>query len=131
MKLDRTVRSDPRTTVRSKAVRRPAERLPLIVESIVCRGVFDIGSTPVTRGRRWVDRRCHLRCFLQTGRVDVSLVEINSELRRTIAGRYAVDRTFESLNQAMGGSIWPWSLILLVRRTWCSHWNWPRPACRC
>ena len=44
----------------------------------------------------------HLRCFLQTGRVDVSLVEINSELRRTIAERYAVDRAFENLSQAMG-----------------------------
>ena len=31
----------------------------------------------------------HIRCFLATGRCDVSFVEINAELRQTVAARYS------------------------------------------
>jgi predicted dehydrogenase len=43
----------------------------------------------------------HLRCFQMTGRVDVSLVEIDPQLRQTISARYGVDRSFVDLSQAL------------------------------
>lgn len=43
----------------------------------------------------------HVRCFAQTGRAEVRLVEINPELRRTIAERYAVERSYGSLDDAL------------------------------
>ena len=42
----------------------------------------------------------HLRCFLATERVTASFVEINSELRQTIAERYGV-RAFAGLEEAL------------------------------
>ena len=43
----------------------------------------------------------HLRCFQQTGRVDVSLLEINPQLSQTIGERYNIARRFVDLNQAL------------------------------
>jgi len=43
----------------------------------------------------------HLRCFLATGRADVSIVEIDDALRRTVAGRYGVDRADADLDSAL------------------------------
>jgi predicted dehydrogenase len=43
----------------------------------------------------------HVRCFAKTGRAEVRLVEINPELRRTIAERYTVDRSYGSLDDAL------------------------------
>ncbi|MFO0888017.1 MAG: Gfo/Idh/MocA family oxidoreductase [Isosphaeraceae bacterium] len=43
----------------------------------------------------------HLRCFQQTGRVEVSFVEINPRLLETIAVRYGVTRAFGDLGQAL------------------------------
>ncbi len=43
----------------------------------------------------------HLRCFQLTGRADVSLVEINQELRTTIAERYGVTAAWGNLDDAL------------------------------
>lgn len=43
----------------------------------------------------------HLRCFLATRRVEVSLVEINPDLRRNVAERYGVAGVFGDLASAL------------------------------
>lgn len=43
----------------------------------------------------------HVRCFTQTGRAEVGLVEVNPELRRTVAERYAVSRSEPDLDAAL------------------------------
>lgn len=43
----------------------------------------------------------HLRCFLSTGRARASFVEVNPELRATIAGRYPDATAFPSLDAAL------------------------------
>lgn len=43
----------------------------------------------------------HVRCFQQTGRADVALCEINDALRQTIADKYALRRSFVSLEKAV------------------------------
>lgn len=43
----------------------------------------------------------HLRCFKHTGRVSVSLVEVNEALRRDVAARYAVERAYGQLEDAL------------------------------
>ncbi len=43
----------------------------------------------------------HLRCFERTGRAEVSLCEIRPDLREQLAGRYALARTFASLEEAL------------------------------
>lgn len=47
----------------------------------------------------------HLRCFQRTSRADVSLCEIRQELRGVLAARYALDRVFPSLEDALQS---PW-----------------------
>ena len=42
----------------------------------------------------------HVRCFLATGRCDVSFVEINEDLRQTIAARYGVS-AFATLSEGI------------------------------
>lgn len=44
----------------------------------------------------------HLRCFAQSGRVDVSICEPNAALRQEVARRYGVTRQFDSLDAALG-----------------------------
>jgi predicted dehydrogenase len=46
----------------------------------------------------------HLRCFVATDRAEVSLCEVNESLRRAVAERYHVRRTFASLDQALAAS---------------------------
>lgn len=46
----------------------------------------------------------HLRCFAATGRARVSLCEVNPELRRAVAVRYAVAESFDDLDAALGSS---------------------------
>ena len=43
----------------------------------------------------------HTRCFLQTGRCDVSICEVNSELRERIAEQYKVSACYENLTAAL------------------------------
>jgi len=43
----------------------------------------------------------HLRCFLNTGRTVVGIVEINAELRTAIAQRYDVEAAWDSLEKAL------------------------------
>jgi predicted dehydrogenase len=43
----------------------------------------------------------HLRCFRATGRAEVSLVEVNEGLRRTVAERYGVRGAFGDLDTAL------------------------------
>jgi predicted dehydrogenase len=43
----------------------------------------------------------HLRCFQGTGRADVALVEINDDLRRTVAERYGVRAAYADLDAAL------------------------------
>lgn len=45
----------------------------------------------------------HLRCFRTTDRTEVALVEVNAELRRTVAERYGVEHAFADLDAAL-----PW-----------------------
>ena len=44
----------------------------------------------------------HLRCFQATGRAELSLCEINDELRQTIQQRYGVERVYADFEQALG-----------------------------
>lgn len=46
----------------------------------------------------------HLRCFLSTGRADVSICEINEDLRRDVAERYCVDARFADLVEAIAAN---------------------------
>lgn len=43
----------------------------------------------------------HLRCFQNTGRAKLSLVEVNPKLRQTIAERYQIEQAFDSLDAAI------------------------------
>lgn len=43
----------------------------------------------------------HLRCFQATGRADVSLCEVNPVLRKTVAERYQLKKTFSDLGRAL------------------------------
>ena len=43
----------------------------------------------------------HLRCALQTGRVDASVCEVNRELLHTVADRYQVREVYEDLESAV------------------------------
>lgn len=45
----------------------------------------------------------HVRCFQRTGRADVSLCEINDEVRGRVARDYALSRTFATLDEALAG----------------------------
>jgi predicted dehydrogenase len=44
----------------------------------------------------------HLRCFLKTERAEVGLVEVNAELRSTVAARYGISKAFGDLEAALG-----------------------------
>src|SRR5438270_7419352 len=43
----------------------------------------------------------HVRCFRATGRADLSLVEVNADVRSDVAGRYGVARAYASLDEAL------------------------------
>lgn len=43
----------------------------------------------------------HVRCLLGTGRAQVSICEVENQLRGRIANDYRIDRTFASLDEAM------------------------------
>lgn len=43
----------------------------------------------------------HLRCFAATGRVDLSLCEVNPTLRATIADRYGIASAFSRIEEAL------------------------------
>jgi predicted dehydrogenase len=43
----------------------------------------------------------HARCFLATNRAEVSICELNAELRRTVAERYSFKQTFDDLPLAL------------------------------
>jgi len=43
----------------------------------------------------------HLRCFQVTGRVDISLCEVNPALRKAVADRYQIAGTFDNLESAL------------------------------
>jgi predicted dehydrogenase len=45
----------------------------------------------------------HLRCFQQTDRAEVSLCEINPQLRGQIAERYSVEHAYADLDSALAG----------------------------
>lgn len=68
---------------------------------------LDIGDPPTVRrhtvliiGVGSIGER-HLRCFLATERADVRFVEVNPELRRTVAERYGVARSYPDLDAAL------------------------------
>lgn len=46
----------------------------------------------------------HLRCLLRTGRVEVSLCEVNSELRTRLSTEYAIARSFADFEEALTSS---------------------------
>lgn len=43
----------------------------------------------------------HARCFLATGRADVSICELNAELRLAVAERYSIEQAFDDLQPAL------------------------------
>lgn len=43
----------------------------------------------------------HLRCFIASGRTDVSFCEVNASLRRKIADQYVVEKSFDSFDRAL------------------------------
>jgi predicted dehydrogenase len=43
----------------------------------------------------------HLRCFQSTGKVDVSFCELNPTLRKTVADRYNVAKSFDNFEHAL------------------------------
>ena len=46
----------------------------------------------------------HLRCFGHTNRADLAICEVNDSLRRQIAERYEVHRSYSNLNEALAES---------------------------
>ncbi len=53
----------------------------------------------------------HLRCFQQTGRAELSFVEINSALRATIAERYSIQRHYSSFEEALAAEHWDCAVV--------------------
>lgn len=53
----------------------------------------------------------HTRCFLQTGRARVGIVEPTPHLRDTVAGRYALDGAYASLDEAIAHGPWDTAVI--------------------
>jgi len=47
----------------------------------------------------------HLRCFLNTGRSDVSFVEVREDLRQSIAQRYPASTPFSSIEAALNSEV--------------------------
>lgn len=45
----------------------------------------------------------HLRCFQQTGRVQLSICETNTALAQQIAAQYGIERTYTNLDAAIAG----------------------------
>ena len=43
----------------------------------------------------------HVRCFQETGRADISICEINDDLRQTIADRYSIANAYTTLDDAL------------------------------
>src|SRR5580658_9187650 len=54
----------------------------------------------------------HLRCFLATGRAEMSLCELNPELRSQVAEKYGVAQAFERLNEALAAG--PEAVVIAV-----------------
>jgi predicted dehydrogenase len=47
----------------------------------------------------------HVRCFAATGRAEVVACEVNTDLRRTVAGRYGLSRSYDNLDAALADGI--------------------------
>ena len=45
----------------------------------------------------------HVRCFLRTGNAEVSLCEINPELRERLSAQYEINGLYDDLDQALAG----------------------------
>lgn len=58
----------------------------------------------------------HTRCFLATGRVDVSLCEIDDAKRRAVAERYGVSRAFASWDEALADG--PVAAVIATPAPW-------------
>ena len=58
----------------------------------------------------------HVRCFLQTGRVEVGIVETHADLRHNIAKRYGIKQYYEKLDDALGEK-WHSSVIATPAHT--------------
>ncbi len=53
----------------------------------------------------------HVRCFQDSGRVNISLCEISDDLRTTVAKRYKLQQTFGSLDEALANSAFDAAVI--------------------
>jgi predicted dehydrogenase len=53
----------------------------------------------------------HVRCYLATGRAEIGICEINSDLRATIAERYALSEVFSDLSEALAHA---WDAVLIA-----------------
>ena len=54
----------------------------------------------------------HTRCFLATGRADVGICEPNSDLRSSVAGRYAIPQSYSDLESALNPArVWEAAVV--------------------
>ncbi|MEZ6191305.1 MAG: Gfo/Idh/MocA family oxidoreductase [Phycisphaerales bacterium] len=59
----------------------------------------------------------HARCFAQTGRAVVGIVEPNAKLRTTIAKRYGIEQAYEFLTDALDAASWSTAVICTPAQT--------------
>lgn len=64
----------------------------------------------------------HLRTFLATGRAEPAVCEPNAQLRRTVAERYSVGRTYDSLDAALADKPRAFDAAVICAP---SHWHVP------
>ena len=58
----------------------------------------------------------HVRCYLATGRAEIGICELNSDLRSTIADRYAIAESFDNLDTALAAG-WDGALVATPAHT--------------
>jgi predicted dehydrogenase len=84
----------------------PLKRIPLNPpkHSVLIVGVGSIGER-------------HVRCFLQTGRAMVGIVEPNASLRSDVAKRYNIQYAYESMANALDNKSWSTAIICTPAQT--------------
>ena len=59
----------------------------------------------------------HVRCFLQTGRATVGIVEPNDSIRSAVSERYRIKDVYQSLVDAIGNESWSTAVICTPAQT--------------
>ena len=65
----------------------------------------------------------HVRCFRQTRRAKVGIVEPNASVRSAVAKRYEIDRAYETLDDALNDNAWSTVVICTPAQTHISLAN--------